>query len=324
MKIFISWSGETSHQVACVLRDWLPYVIQTLKPFISSGDIHKGERWSDVLAKELEETKFGIICLTPYNIKSPWLNFEAGALSKSIDHAFLSPFLFKVEPSEVKGPVSQFQSTIYEQEDVFGLLTSINNKLEPEIRLDIELLRSTFNVWWPQLQDNLDEIEPRQEVETETGYQWLHNPGEIANIELHIKCNKIWIITPSPYKDLQNTCVRDLVKKNLDRGVQYTVFLPLSGTTKEVEEILNQQIFSENSGQLTIKEFPYEQFQNLAPTHFLVLNPEKTADNPLRVFLELPIKDRDYWIEVDTESAYKFAARFRSMLEESRRSFLKT
>ena len=53
MKVFISWSGENSHKVATALHDWLPYIIQAVKPFMSSGDILKGERWTDVLAREL-------------------------------------------------------------------------------------------------------------------------------------------------------------------------------------------------------------------------------------------------------------------------------
>ena len=113
MKVFISWSGETSHKVAIALHDWLPYIIQAVKPFMSSGDIFKGERWSDVLAKELEDTQFGIICVTPSNIKAPWLNFEAGALSKSVDRSFLFPFLSQINPHELEGPLALFQITIF-------------------------------------------------------------------------------------------------------------------------------------------------------------------------------------------------------------------
>ena len=46
MKVFISWSGKTSFEVAKVLKEWIPCVIQDIEPYFSSDDIDKGARWS--------------------------------------------------------------------------------------------------------------------------------------------------------------------------------------------------------------------------------------------------------------------------------------
>lgn len=118
MKVFISWSGNKSHKVGLIFRDWLPSVIQNLEPYVSSEDIDKGARWSTDIAKELEDSTFGILCVTKENLHAPWLSFEAGALSKTMDKAFVSPFLFDIKRSEVNGPILQFQSTIFNKEDI--------------------------------------------------------------------------------------------------------------------------------------------------------------------------------------------------------------
>ena len=87
-------------------------------PYVSSEDIDKGARWSTDIANELSDSTFGILCVTRENINEPWLTFEAGALSKSMENAYVSPFLFDIKQSEIDGPILQFQSTTFEKDDL--------------------------------------------------------------------------------------------------------------------------------------------------------------------------------------------------------------
>ena len=169
MKVFLSWSGHKSHQVALVLRDWLPSVIQSLTPYVSSEDIDKGARWSTDIAKELEDSTFGILCVTKDNLEAPWLLFVAGALSKTMDKSSVCPFIFDLKRAEVKGPILQFQSTIFDKDDVKKLLLTLN-KACGDAGLKEELLSKTFDVWWPNLEESLEAIkgEPSEEEKTST------------------------------------------------------------------------------------------------------------------------------------------------------------
>lgn len=124
-RVLISWSGERSEKIAEVLREWLPTIIPGAEPWLSSEDIRKGGRWSHQLALELESTHFGLLIVLPENQASPWLNFEAGALSKWVEHASVAPLLFDLQPGDLRGPLAQFQATLFTRKDVLRLLTAI-------------------------------------------------------------------------------------------------------------------------------------------------------------------------------------------------------
>ena len=85
VKLFVSWSGETSKALALVFREWLPMINHSIDPYVSAEDIQKGRRWSSEIAKELAATTFGIVILTSENRKSEWLHFEAGAIARSVE-----------------------------------------------------------------------------------------------------------------------------------------------------------------------------------------------------------------------------------------------
>lgn len=169
MKVFLSWSGDLSHKVACCIRDWLPSVLQYTTPYVSSEDIDKGARWSTDIAKELDASAFGIIIVTKANIDAPWVSFEAGALSKSLEKSRVSPLLYGLKRSEVQGPLLQFQSTIISKEDIFKLLSSINKSAEEDARIEPNRLSTIFDVWWPELESELANIpQPNQTEEPQT------------------------------------------------------------------------------------------------------------------------------------------------------------
>jgi TIR domain len=124
-RVFISWSKARSKAVAEALYDWLPTVMQNVETWMSTADINKGTKWREVLTGELATANFGIICLTPENLTEPWLLFEAGALSKTAGSRIWT-YLFDLEFTDVKDPLSEFQHTLATREDTLLLVRSIS------------------------------------------------------------------------------------------------------------------------------------------------------------------------------------------------------
>jgi hypothetical protein len=170
MKVFVSWSGPRSHAVAEALRDWLPCVINSVEPWLSSSDIEKGARWGPDIARELEASRAGIICLTPENLRAPWILFEAGALSKTLDSTFVCPYLYDLQPADVGQPLGQFQSTMTNKCDTQRLVHTLNRALGEE-SLPRERVDKIYDKWWPDLERALEQIPLREDDVPEKNVQ---------------------------------------------------------------------------------------------------------------------------------------------------------
>ena len=155
MKVFVSWSGELSKEIAEVLKKWIPCIIQSVEVFYSPEDIEKGDNWDATISSELSECNYGIICLTPENTMAPWINFEAGAIAKSLDSK-VSALMINIKPSDIKGPLSRYQATRFEKQDFFQLLKSINSALDSPLELTI--LQNAFEAMWATLEAEANEI----------------------------------------------------------------------------------------------------------------------------------------------------------------------
>ena len=157
MDIFITWSGDRSKAMATELSQWLRLVNHYFHPWMSERDIPKGARWFEVIGNKLSKSSVGIICVTPENLDSTWLHFEAGAISKALGESRVCPILLGMLPEDVEGPLAQFQATTLTRDDIFALVKSLNNDLK-ESKLEDDLLRTSFLMSWPRLSQAMSEI----------------------------------------------------------------------------------------------------------------------------------------------------------------------
>lgn len=146
--VFISWSGEYSHEMALELRDWLPLVIYTASPWVSSEDIAKGTNWNASVTGQLAACKVGVVVLTRENIDAPWVLFEAGAIYKALPDRNVCTLLCDLNPP-VKLPLGLFQATQCTKEDVRKLVLSIDAALGATSDVRVPKL---FEKLWPDLE----------------------------------------------------------------------------------------------------------------------------------------------------------------------------
>jgi hypothetical protein len=124
--------------------------------------------WRTEISSALEDTKVGIICLTQTNLIEPWILFEAGALSKTQD-ATVSTFLLDNEPSDIKGPLADFQHTIFDKDDIRKLVGGINDqqKIVNEKPLSKQRLDIAFEKYWKDFEDPALKIKSSKEGKIE-------------------------------------------------------------------------------------------------------------------------------------------------------------
>lgn len=162
--IFISWSGDRSKWVAEALHNWLPKVLQSARPWVSTQDIEKGTRGLSEMSNALNGMGFGITCLTSENLQAEWILYEAGALSKTFqdDKTRLWTYLLAgLENKDVKPPLGQFQHTKADKDDTRKLIHSVNMAINsPDDRLNENMVNEVFDRWWQDLEAKIKTMPP--------------------------------------------------------------------------------------------------------------------------------------------------------------------
>jgi hypothetical protein len=88
---------------------------------------------------------------------SEWILFEAGALSKTLADTHVCTLLIGMKPTDVKGPLSQFQATTTSLEDMLQLVKTLNSKLGDSAVQDMHLEKA-FRLMWPELKAQVDKL----------------------------------------------------------------------------------------------------------------------------------------------------------------------
>ncbi len=131
-RIFISWSGQKSKQIARALKDTLEkkiFVDTGLECFVSDVDISSGDDWWAKLKTELRKSQLGIVCITKENLRAPWIYFEAGAMiARDLK---LIPILINCDINAlVSTPIASKQLVdFYNQDKFIRMVKTINSEL---------------------------------------------------------------------------------------------------------------------------------------------------------------------------------------------------
>ena len=123
---------------------------------MSDEDIEAGQRWQNIISQNLEQSEFGVICLTPVNAQAQWVLFEAGALAKSLESR-LTPLVLGMELGQLTGPLTQFQAMKIEKASILKILKSMNS-VATQSAISDETLNRAFEMCWPQLASQIEQI----------------------------------------------------------------------------------------------------------------------------------------------------------------------
>jgi hypothetical protein len=96
--------------------------------------------------------------VTPENQTAPWLNFESGALAKTVDKTLVCTYLVGLSRVDVTGLLKKFQATDSTgREETHKLIGTLNRALGAQALSEVRLTE-VFDRLRPDLEKNIESI----------------------------------------------------------------------------------------------------------------------------------------------------------------------
>jgi hypothetical protein len=160
VKVFISWSGDSSRAFAEALKPWLEQVLPGTEVWLSSEDIDKGTIWFTQIIAQLEDCSCGVVCVTRENRASPWIHFEAGGMIKGLGKSRVATVLLDLAYGELAQPLNQFNGLRMDRAGARHLIKSFNKVSEKP--LQERIVERLFDTFWKELEEAFHRIFPEQ------------------------------------------------------------------------------------------------------------------------------------------------------------------
>ncbi|MDJ0580116.1 methyltransferase domain-containing protein [Crocosphaera sp.] len=196
-KVFISWTGRLGRKLAeCLKNEMFKY--GDLEPWISSEDITSGSPWFQETSDNLNQSNYGVVCLTPGASKRPWINFEIGWLYGKLENCKLITF-----GEEISNPLACLQKRDGFRRETWDELLQ---EMLPERR------KEEIDIWlndkFPKLQslfDNFSKSPYKYYCNLDKQFSEIHNAMDRLKKNTSAQKNVLFqkIITKS-YADLIN------------------------------------------------------------------------------------------------------------------------
>lgn len=215
MNVFVSWSGPRSRAMARAVVKWMPSVLSGVEMWQSDLGIAAGDRGLSRLAAQLEQSHVGIICLTPENVCAPWLLFEAGAISKSLESGHVIPLLLDVEVADLPAALQQFQAKKADRDGMAEVVGAINRlRAKPHTRRTIH---QRLEERWPALDATLQEIRLGKAAGSPAFDQVILRRSEVGWSAFNRSVSsRFWVCGTS----LAALCDRQLMRQFIDQGAR--------------------------------------------------------------------------------------------------------
>jgi hypothetical protein len=172
MQIFISWSGPPSKRAGKALRAYLKAANPASRPWVSDIDIPAGADWFQEIMEQLHKSSAAVLCITPDNLRSQWMHFEAGAIAAAaaIERKPVCPYLIGgVAMNQLTPPLNTRHAVQADEAGTRRLAESLNARLDPAKRLSGDVLRKNCAISWPNLKSELDKINIHYPLEISVG-----------------------------------------------------------------------------------------------------------------------------------------------------------